>query len=103
MEDPMNRLTREQAREILRGAAYAEWADALGYAWEIGSQVLAREAYHRLVTTLEAVESWLSAVYDEGLSPREADYQRFLGRGADERLRGLGFLKPSEVLRRAGR
>jgi hypothetical protein len=88
-------MTKEKAREILQGIAYAEWADALDHARRMKSYILADDAQNRLRETLYGIEDWLDAVYGHGCSPEDADFA-FLGNS--DRVRGLGYRTPSQVL-----
>jgi len=90
-------MTKNEAREILTGAAYAEWAEDLDHARRLKSFVLADDAQNRLRETLYGIEDWLDAVFDQGRSPEDADHQ-FLG--SSDRARGLGYRAPSRVLAR---
>jgi len=90
-------MTKEQARQILHGAAYAEWAEDLDHARHLRSFILADDAQSRLRETLYGIEDWLDAVFDQGRSPEDADFE-FLGNS--DRVRGLGYRAPSQVLSR---
>jgi hypothetical protein len=88
-------MTKRQAREILQGAAYAQWAEDLDYARQLRNFILADDAQNRLRETLYGIEDWLDAVYDQGHSPEDAD---FVFLGSSDRVRGLGYRAPSQVL-----
>jgi len=88
-------VEKDEARKILQGAAYAEWADDLDHARRMKSIILADDAQRRLRETLYGIEDWLDAVYEYGRSPEDADFE-FLGNS--DRVRGLGYRSPSQIL-----
>ena len=88
-------MKKEEARKILAGVAYAEWVEDLDHARRVKNFILAGDAHSRLRETLTGIESWLDAVYDQGRSPEDADFE-FLG--SPDRARGLGYRAPSQVL-----
>jgi hypothetical protein len=93
----VRRVTRENAKKILVGTAYAQWAEELDFARQIRSSILEIESLQRLIETLQGIEQWLDNVYERGVSVAEADYE-FIG--SAYRCRGLGHSVPSRVIER---
>jgi len=57
---------------------------------------IAANAQQCLEAALAGIEKWLDAVYNQGKSPEEADFEHFIG--YQERARGLGYQVPSQIL-----
>jgi hypothetical protein len=85
---------------VLAAEAYANFYVCIDHARaEFGLERIgdiAADAQRCLEAALAGIEEWLDVVYNQGKSPEEADFELFIGKS--ERVKGLGYRIPSQVL-----